>query len=161
MIVVTGSGPRTGTSAMMRALGNPHSYAVPFPGYAAREMNPEGFYDIRDDVLFEHKDIPYEENTVIKLWGPQFEQFDCSKAELLVVMTRSNFVEHIDSIAKCARAEGHEPTSKKIAWIFKNQLDMIDKHFADTPKMYIDMEEFRSNPDYFITQIKEIAPCLL
>ena len=54
MIVVTGTAPRCGTSAMMRALlkhYDPHSYAEAFPEYVAKEKNPLGYWDMNKEKL--------------------------------------------------------------------------------------------------------------
>ena len=159
MIVVTATAPRAGTSAMMRALlehYKPHSYAEAFPEYVAREKNPDGFWDLAKDKL--QAEIPYEEGSVIKLWAPSFAGLDTSRVKLLVVMSRSNFTEQVQSMVDCAVAEGLgvlEP--KQISQIFLNQKNGIDGHFADTPKIRVDMERFRQDPDEIISYIKEIV----
>ena len=159
MIVVTGTAPRCGTSAMMRALlehYKPHSYASAFPEYVAREKNPEGFWDLDKDKL--QSTIPYEEGSVVKLWSPSFPHLDVTKVKLLVVMSRNNFTHQVQSMVDCAVAEGLGPLEpKQISQIFLNQKNGIDEHFADTPKVRVEMERFRQDPDEIISYIKEIV----
>ncbi len=160
MIVVTGTAPRCGTSAMMRLLLSEfptHSYAEQFPSYVAEEKNPEGFWDLKPSVIFDQEPIPYEEGTVVKLWSPQFKLIDTSKVKLLVIMQRDNFMEQIQSIYSCALAEGIPPLSPQdISMMFKNQSNGIQEEFADTTKLRVKMSDLRSNPDDVLTLIKEL-----
>lgn len=160
MIVVTGTAPRCGTSAMMRLLLSEfptHSYAEQFPSYVAEEKNPEGFWDLKPSVIFDQEPIPYEEGTVVKLWSPQFKLIDTSKVKLLVIMQRDNFMEQIQSIYSCALAEGIPPLSPQdISMMFKNQGNGIQEEFADTTKLRVKMSDLRSNPDDVLTLIKEL-----
>lgn len=160
MIVVTGTAPRCGTSAMMRLLLSEfptHSYAEQFPSYVAEEKNPEGFWDLKPSVIFDQEPIPYEEGTIVKLWSPQFKLIDTSKVKLLVIMQRDNFMEQIQSIYSCALAEGIPPLSPQdISMMFKNQGNGIQEEFADTTKLRVKMSDLRSNPDDVLTLIKEL-----
>ena len=160
MIVVTGTAPRCGTSAMMRLLLSEfptHSYAEQFPSYVAEEKNPEGFWDLKPSVIFDQEPIPYEEGTVVKLWSPQFKLIDTSKVKLLVIMQRDNSMEQIQSIYSCALAEGIPPLSPQdISMMFKNQSNGIQEEFADTTKLRVKMSDLRSNPDDVLTLIKEL-----
>lgn len=159
MIVVTGTAPRCGTSAMMRALlqyYKPHSYVEQFPEYVATEKNPDGFWDLAKDKL--HKNIPYEKGTVVKLWAPSFKGIDSSKVKLLVVMSRKDFVKQVESMISCAIAEGFaSPTPEQISQMFLNQKTGIDEHFPNTPKIRVEMETFKKDPDKIISYIKEIV----
>ena len=160
MIVVTGTAPRCGTSAMMRLLLTEfpaHTYAEPFPSYVAEEKNPEGFWDLKSSVIFDQELIPYEEGTVVKLWSPQFKLIDTSKVKLLVIMQRDNFMEQIQSIYSCALAEGIPPLSPQdISMMFKNQSNGIQEEFADTTKLRVKMSDLRSSPDDVLSLIKEL-----
>jgi len=160
MIVVTGTAPRCGTSAMMRELikeYKPHSYAQDFPDYVAREKNPEGFWDIRKERLFGDDPIPYEEDSVIKLWAPQFHRVEVQDIKLLIVMQRANFLHQIESMRSCAIAEGFlnvEPSH--LSMMFKSQKTGIEDTFSETPQIRIMMETLREDPDSVISSIKEI-----
>lgn len=160
MIVVTGTAPRCGTSAMMRELikeYTPHSYSEKFPSYAAPEKNPEGFWDIKKEALFTDEIIPTEENSVIKLWYPQFNRLNIEDVKLVIVMTRSNFVEQVKSIRSCAIAEGSpDPAPHEISRIFNNQQYGLDTIFNETPQIRIKMETLRKDPESVISYIKEI-----
>ena len=160
MIVVTGTAPRCGTSAMMRLLRTEfpaHSYAEQFPSYVAKEKNPEGFWDLKHSTVFGQEQVPYEEGTVVKLWSPQFKLIDTSKVKLLVIMQRDNFMEQIESIYSCALAEGIPPLSPQdISLMFKNQNHGIQEEFADTTKLRVKMSDLRSKPDDVLSLIKEL-----
>ena len=160
MIVVTGTAPRCGTSAMMRLLLTEfpaHTYAEPFPSYVAEEKNPEGFWDLKPSVIMNGEAIPYEEGSVVKLWAPQFKLIDASKIKLLVIMQRDNFMKQIESIYSCALAEGIGPMSPQdISLMFRNQLRGIEGEFADTTKLRVKMSDLRSSPDDVLSLIKEL-----
>jgi hypothetical protein len=159
MIVVTGSAPRCGTSAMMRLLVNeykPHSYAELFPSYVAKEKNPEGYWDMGLSGTQEQA-IPYEKGSVIKLWAPMFTRIDATKVKLLVVMNRANFVDQVSSIYSTGISEGLGPLSpRQISSLFHNQQSAIDKVFTDTPKLKVMMNDLRKNPGIILSKIKEI-----
>jgi hypothetical protein len=159
MIVVTGTAPRCGTSAMMRLLlteYKPHSYVEAFPSYVARDKNPEGFWDVKD--AFGTDKIPYEEDAAIKLWAPHFPRVDADEVKLLVVMHRDNFKEQVDSIHSCAIAEGLADfcNAEVISSMFINQQTGIENTFNETPQLRVRMSTLREDPDSVISQIKEM-----
>tara|TARA_B100001093_G_C26701482_1_gene959298 strand:+ start:156 stop:641 length:486 start_codon:yes stop_codon:yes gene_type:complete len=160
MIVVTGTAPRCGTSAMMRELlkeYKPHSYSEKFPSYAAPEKNPEGFWDIKKEALFTDDPIPTEEDSVIKLWHPQFSRINSDDVNLVIVMTRKNFYDQVQSIRSCAIAEGQiEPSPKQISQIFKNQQQGLSSSFSETTQLRVNMETLKKDPESVISYIKEI-----
>lgn len=161
MIVVTGTAPRCGTSAMMRALlehYEPHSYAEAFPEYVAKEKNPLGYWDMNKEKLFSADPIPTEECSVIKLWAPQFPRVQAEDIKLLVVMSRGDFDAQVKSIYHCAIAEGLAPPSHElISGMFLNQKNGIDAFFKDVPKIRVEMDTFRDNPNPIISYIKELV----
>jgi hypothetical protein len=145
MIVVTGTAPRCGTSAMMRELlkeYKPHSYSEKFPAYSAKEKNPEGFWDIKKEALFTDELIPTEEDSVIKLWHPQFHRVNTSE---------------VQSIRSCAIAEGQlEPSPKQISQLFRNQQQGISSIFNENTQLRVRMETLRKNPESVLSYVKEI-----
>lgn len=160
MILVTGAAPRTGTSAMMRALiehFKPHSFLEKFPTYVAKSQNPEGFWDIAQDK-FGQDLIPDEPNTVIKLWAPHFERVDPDTIQHIVWMHRLDFNNHVRSMHECASAEGYSIDSTIIAKIFINQQKGLER-FKTIPRTIVPMEEFREDPEFFIREIKEAVKC--
>jgi len=161
MIVVTGTAPRCGTSAMMRLLlqsFEAHSLAEAFPEYVAREKNPDGFWDMKKEALFSSEKIPYEENKVIKLWSPQFSRVDASKVKLVVLMTRDDFEAQVASIYNCAIAEGFAPpTGEVISGMFQAQKEGIKSNFSNTQLLRVRMEDLREYPDQILSHIKEIV----
>jgi len=160
MIVVTGTAPRSGTSAMMRTLlkdyFNPHTYAEAFPSYVAREKNPEGFWDVKQEHVFGSGSIPYEPDSVIKLWAPHFPRVNVKKVSLLVIMQRENFSEQIKSMHSCAIAEGLPCNDQMISHMFKQQQEGINKYFTETPQLWVKMGTLREDPDSVVEQIKEM-----
>lgn len=162
MIIVTGTAPRCGTSAMMRELirsYKPHSSAEQHPSWTAPEMNPKGYWDLSLAYRDGDKPIVAEPNSVIKLWATQFHRVDPDAVSLVVVMRRSNFTHQVDSIIKTARAQGlPELTRAHISHMFLNQNQCLEKYFDTVPRLDILMEDFRDKPEYFIRQIKEVVP---
>ena len=160
MIVVTGTAPRCGTSAMMRELlkeYKPHTYAQDFPDYVAREKNPEGFWDMNKKYLFGDDPIPYEEDSVIKLWSPHFNRAPVQDVKLLIVMQRENFLDQMKSMHSCAIAEGYSSVEPHhLSMMFKNQKTGIDETFSETPQIRVMMETLREDPESVISSIKEI-----
>ena len=160
MIIVTGTAPRCGTSAMMRLLlehYDAHSYIEPFPSYAAREKNPEGFWDLKGEHLFGTDPIP-SEDAAIKLWAPQFPRVDVEDVKLVIVMQRGDFLEQCKSIRSCAVAEGlPDPDPALVARMFHNQQTGIESTFSETPMIRVQMESLRADPDSVISYIKEIV----
>ena len=161
MIVVTGTAPRCGTSAMMRLLlteFQPHSLTEAFPEYVARDKNPEGFWDIKKENLSSDESIPHEEGTVIKVWAPQFPRLDIEKVKLVVLMTRDDFMAQVESIYHCAVAEGFAPpTSEQISNMFMNQKEGIKSTFTNAQLLRVRMEDLREFPDRILSHIKEIV----
>jgi hypothetical protein len=160
MIVVTGTAPRCGTSAMMRELlkeYKPHSYSEKFPAYSAKEKNPEGFWDIKKEALFTDELIPTEEDSVIKLWHPQFHRVNTSDVKLVIIMTRDSFIDQVQSIRSCAIAEGQlEPSPKQISQLFRNQQQGISSIFNENTQLRVRMETLRKNPESVLSYVKEI-----
>ena len=161
MILVTGTAPRCGTSAMMRELikhYKPHSYAQRFPDYVAVHKNPEGFWDIQMDKLFIEDPIPTEEKTVLKLWSPQFSRINSDSVKLMVIMFRKDLEAQVKSISECALAEGSEcPTEQHIKQMFINQQTGINRYFKNVPKLGVEMETFREHSKAIISSIKELV----
>ena len=154
MIVVTGTAPRCGTSAMMRLLlteYQPHSYIEEFPSYVAREKNPEGFWDVKDALGTDH--IPYEENTAIKLWAPHYSRVDPNDVKLVVVMHRDDIKQQYESIHSCAIAEGFGDscTPEMISAMFATQQAGLETHFSETPQLRVRMASLREDPDSIIS----------
>lgn len=162
MILVTGTAPRCGTSAMMRELiklYKPHSSLEAHPSWTAHEMNPKGYWDLSLENRDGNEPIEAEPNSVIKLWATQFHRLDPDDVELVVVMNRSNFSHQVNSIIKTARAQGlPELTRAHITHMFLNQNQCLEKYFDAVPRLNILMEDFRDSPDDFIRQIQEVLP---
>lgn len=163
MIVVTGTAPRCGTSAMMRLLlteFKPHSMMEKFPSYTAKEMNPLGFWDIKKEELESDNPIPYEEGSVAKLWGAHFQRVDFDQVNLCIVMKRNNIEDQIKSTKKCAIAEGlGELNDEAIQYMFARQYQDVQEHFPKDKTIIVDMDHLRHYPDELLSYIKEITLC--
>lgn len=155
--VVTGIGPRSGTSAMMRLLISsgmePHRMAEAFPSYVAPEKNPEGFWDIRFEDALSDEVIQLEDNEVIKLWSPFYRRVDWETVDRLIVMHRADRVAQIESMLSTAEAEGAEASPHKIEQLFWEPTVLI-KDLPISP-IYIETEDLRSDPEGALTKIKE------
>ncbi len=162
MILVTGTAPRCGTSAMMRELiktCKPHSIIEPHPTWTAKDMNPLGHWEISDEHLHSSLPIEKEEHTVIKLWANLFHRLNPADIDLVVHMQRKDFTEQVMSIVKTAEAQGLPTlTRKQISNFFINQHQCLEKYFSETPQITVVMEDFREDPEFFIAQIKEVVP---
>ena len=157
-IVVTGIGPRSGTSAMMRTLiswgWEPHESVEPFPTYVAHECNPKGYWDMtvewlqRDDLI-----VSLGEKEVSKVWSPIFPRVDWSTVDLIVVMHREDQEAQLRSIRKTAEAEGikaREADIDRMMWEPRILLQDLD-----VPKLYIETEHLRRNSRKVLRTIKE------
>lgn len=160
-IVVTGIGPRCGTSAMMRLLINngwdPHSVAEQFPHYVAREKNPEGFWDVSKTYLDNTTPIALKANECIKLWDPHFSYIDWATVDLMIVMHRQDYSKQLRSIYKCAKAEGLDMTAKQYSELFTTAHANIKEVSNLVKQLRIPMRYLRGSPKSVLTKIKEIV----
>lgn len=157
-IVVTGIGPRSGTSAMMRTLiswgWEPHECVEPFPTYVAHECNPKGYWDMtvewlqRDDLI-----VSLGEKEVAKVWSPIFPRVDWSTVDLIVVMHREDQDAQLRSIHKTAKAEGFKPRTADIDRMMWEPRILLQD--IDIPKLYIETEYLRTNSKAVLRKIKE------
>lgn len=156
-IVVTGIGPRCGTSAMMRELiargWEPHAFAEPFPSYVAPMKNPKGFWDVSIEHLHSDEIVSLAENEVIKVWSPMYNRVDWSTVDHVIVMHREDKSKQIASILSCAEEEGIEVDDLAIERMFWEPRILL----RDVPvnKTYIEIEELRANPREVLQEIKE------
>ena len=102
--VVTGMGPRTGTSSVMqRAIehGLPITGKQFIDGYTVPKHNPKGYWDT-DLETIQNTNI---DNTVIKLWYPTLKHLDHSLISCVVVLERRNKLAQLASMYKVYRDE--------------------------------------------------------
>lgn len=145
-IVVTGIGPRSGTSAMMRELIDagykPHRYAEAFPTYVAPAKNPEGYYDLSLDFLLDpDAKISLGVTEVVKVWSPQFRQVDWSTVGRVIVMYRNDIPAQLESILETAEAEGLELSDTRIERMFWEPRVLLRD--LDVPVTYVETEQLR------------------
>jgi hypothetical protein len=104
LAVVTGLGPRTGTSFVMQKAkehGLPITGKMFIDGYTVPKHNPQGYWDTDlETITGKHID-----NTVIKLWYPTLKELDHSLISCVVVLQRRNKLAQLSSIYKVYKDE--------------------------------------------------------
>jgi len=105
-IVVTGIGPRCGTSAMMkRFVDKGYSFVgSKFPAHGVHEYNPEGYYELELDDA--HTPITLDDYQCVKLWPGWLHLVQPDEIDLLIIMVRKDRKAQIKSIVEVGRAEG-------------------------------------------------------
>jgi hypothetical protein len=102
--VVTGMGPRTGTSSVMQYAinqGLPVTGKQFIDGYTVPKHNPQGYWE-SDLETIQKTNI---KNTVIKLWYPALKYIDHSFISCIVVLERKNKLAQLASMYKVYRDE--------------------------------------------------------
>jgi len=102
--VVTGIGPRTGTSfVMQRAIlsGLPITGKKFIDGYTVKKHNPDGYWDT-DLETIQNNNI---NKTVIKLWYNSLKYIDHDLISCIVVLERKNKLAQLASMYKVYRDE--------------------------------------------------------
>tara|TARA_R110001592_G_scaffold158191_2_gene389325 strand:+ start:47680 stop:48183 length:504 start_codon:yes stop_codon:yes gene_type:complete len=128
MFVVTGIGPRCGTSFLMQ---NIKKMGIPvvgkkFPRWAVKEENPNGYYEINpwsNIYGIQHNDW---KGKAVKLWPPVLEHTPVSSISKLIILERKDQDKQIKSIERVLPKEldklGWEETEN-----FPSPLEMINK----------------------------------
>ena len=159
-IVVTGVAPRCGTSAVMRLLlengWEPHESLEKFPEYVAPEQNPDGFWDVSNEVRLGLPQLAMTGNECIKLWYPMFDLMDWTTVDLLLIMHRKDYVKQIKSILKCAVAEGLDVPLSRWPRVFNETNEAINTLDETVQQLRIPMPYLRSHPKSVLHKIKEI-----
>jgi len=147
MIVVTGHGPRCGTSAMMRTL-----MAIGVPVFGRRWVpcdvpanNPEGFYDVwppedRESV----RSLP--EGCAVKIWPRWFPLVPRERVEAVVAMRRLDRDAQIGSALSAARRIGAVATRESVLAAIRDDERRIRAFAPGAPRIHIAMEELRDRP---------------
>lgn len=109
-LIVTGLGPRCGTSAMMkRLIDKGYDYVgAKFPMHSVAEFNPEGYFEPELTYwnTFEDNSLGLFDNHCIKAFPGHLCKFVQDEVDLIIVMYRKDFHAQIDSILRCGKAEG-------------------------------------------------------
>ena len=101
LVVVTGVGPRTGTSFVMQQAkkNNMPVYGTKFiQNLTVEEHNPEGYYECLDPFA-----VP--DGHIVKLWGHHINKLGVDKISRLVILERQNKKEQMQSIEKVLKDE--------------------------------------------------------
>ncbi len=162
-IIVTGEGPRSGTSAMMRLLleqgWSPYEKAEKFPSYTATEMNPEGYWDLSKEFVDNPTTINLETEQCAKVWFPHFPCVVAPSVDLIIIMYRKDWETQLGSIERCCEAEGIEFTLEAAERSKRMTKFLAQACFPKCPILLVETEELRRHPNSIISQIKEINKC--
>jgi len=101
IVIVTGLGPRTGTSFVMQQAkqkGIPiHGYKF-IPNFTVEQHNVDGYWDA---VIYE----PTINNCLVKLWYPSYLDIDVNKIAGVVALERKDKVAQVASLYKVFKDE--------------------------------------------------------
>lgn len=103
-VVVTGVGPRTGTSYIMQQAllsGLPILGEKFIDGYTISEFNNNGYYDLHPEKLNEYD----YNNKIIKSWYPFLSLFDSNDFSNILVLERKDKEKQQESILKVYKEE--------------------------------------------------------
>jgi len=127
--VVTGVGPRTGTSFVMqkaREVGLPISGEMFIDGVTINKHNPNGYWDINPfhfPTLLQSNKL---DNTIVKVWPTVLQFIDVSKIKCIVVLERKNKQKQISSIFKVLNDELTLPINQ-IFYDQKTPIELIEE----------------------------------
>ena len=146
MKVVTGIGPRVGTSFVMHEayLSGLPVVGELFPWYVDKRDNPNGFYEMPWDEEIKPSDY---RDTVIKLWDPwPFRK----RIQRLVIIERED---------KEAQLKSMKTVNEKIRFDQQTHLDIIE-HFLEQKKRLIKIPHFFCYTEELDNKIKDIISYL-
>ena len=106
LVVVTGFGPRTGTSFVMnqaRLKGLPIKGQAFIDGLTIPQHNPDGYWESTSNDLTDV--ITSSKRSIIKLWYPVLQQLDADIISCIVVLERRNKLAQMHSIYKTFKSE--------------------------------------------------------
>lgn len=112
-VVVTGIGPRTGTSYIMQQAllnGLPILGEKFIEGYTVDSFNPKGYYDLNPEKINEYD----YDNKIIKCWYPFLSLFDCNDFSNILVLERKDKEKQQQSILKLYEEELKLPKVNKV-----------------------------------------------
>ena len=104
--VVTGLGPRVGSSFVMRMAKESGLPVVgdKFPeGWCVPEHNPEGYWEFPPDKLnkMEAEDTKEWEGKIVKLWFPSLLKVGMTGVDKILLLRRRELSHQVKSIEKC------------------------------------------------------------
>ncbi len=145
-IVVTGMGPRSGTSAMMRLLIQ-SGYAPigeAFPTYVVPEENPKGYWDLDWETLTSQEMIHIGDNQCGKVFPPHLHRIDWSTIDCLIVMYRADFNAQQESCKRVGEKEGiHFGDGWLKHYQEEARLKILKLMQEGVKVVYVEMESFR------------------
>jgi hypothetical protein len=127
--VVTGIGPRVGTSFVMneaRKAGLPIAGHKFLPEWTVPKHNPEGYWDLDP---FEFIDMYYSgqlNNKVVKAWGPLLAQISPGAVFGIVLLERKDKKAQLASINKVMQDEKHTEKGKEFSHYTAEQI--LEEH---------------------------------
>lgn len=105
LVVVTGLGPRTGTSYVMqqaKRAGLPVAGQKFVKGWTVPKHNPLGYWELDPNKTMDLKAL---HNKVVKLWNPTLQNFPVHLITRLIVLERKDKAKQKKSIAKVIKDE--------------------------------------------------------
>jgi len=163
--IVTGIGPRTGTSFTMLKL---KEAGVPIKGYknldtyTVPEKNPNGYWELLPhDLLDMYKD-GRANNHVMKVWPVLFDYINPKDVACIVVLQRKNTdiqKQSIESLVieekKLPRWEGiNMPPAEKIISIYKNETELFLNKINKDKVLNVYTEELNNEVENIISFFK-------
>jgi hypothetical protein len=128
--IVTGVGPRTGTSFVMcraRDAGMPVS-GDRFPASTVPKHNPDGYWET------DPRDIHALDNTVAKLWGQSIASVGNARISRLLVLERENKDEQIESMRRVLKDELMLAENAEYAGIAVDSSDILSEFVRNMDK---------------------------
>ena len=119
IVVVTGMGPRTGTSFVMQQAMKARLPAkgTQFPIYTVPKHNPDGYWEMINLTVNEM------DNHIVKLWTPDLVKIDHARISHVVVLERKDKLAQVHSMYKVFKDEC-------------KQWPELAKHFTPTDVLY-------------------------
>lgn len=105
--VVTGVGPRTGTSFVMCEASNAgmRVSGERFSKNSVRKHNPDGYWDVNIETYQDDLNTEKWDGTVVKLWGQSIPMVGNDKIDRIVVLERDDKDEQLESIRRVLKDE--------------------------------------------------------
>lgn len=133
-VVVTGIGPRTGTSFIMqkaKEAGLPIYGNKFLDGITIPEFNPDGYWDIHPNEIVEAWFDGRLNNKIVKLWNPILKVVDQSKISRVLILERQDKLAQLTSIEKVYEAESKLPDNKQFIDVL-NPYSILTDHILTT-----------------------------
>ena len=168
--IVTGIGPRTGTSFTMLKL---KEAGIPIKGYknldtyTVPEKNPDGYWELLPYDLVDMYSKGLANNQVLKVWPVLFDFIKPEDVACIVVLQRKNKDKQIQSIADLVKEEiklprwaGVEiPPPDKIIKIYQVETELFVNKLEPSKVLNVYTEDLNIETDNIISFFKRSLTC--